>query len=118
VSHVGELVQRARAQQRPRWSQQFLADELTRLGYTITREQIARFERSDPLRTNIELLAALAFVLKLDLQQLQAALFADYLAVANPLAQRFELAMQPAAEVSQLDPAIVPTRVPQLRALA
>ena len=114
MSHVGQLVQRMRAAQRPRWSQQFLADELCRLGYATSREQIARFERGEPLRTNVELLAAVAFVLKVDPTALRAALFEDYLTVATPIAQHFE---QPAALVA---PSIdsIPTRVNRLRALA
>ena len=114
MSHVGQLVQRARAEQRPRWSQQFLADELCRLGYATSREQIARFERGEPLRTNVELLAAVAFVLRLNSDALQSALFADYMSVAAPIMQRFQ---QPEPIVpAHLDG--IPTRVPRLRALA
>lgn len=117
MSHVGQLVQRARAEQRPRWSQQFLADELCRLGYATSREQIARFERGEPLRTNVELLAAVAFVLKLHHDALQSALFEDYLSVATPIVQRFQQP-EPLSTSSLEYLEGIPTRVHRLRALA
>ena len=41
-SAVGRLIQQARLGRRPKWSQQFLADELCRIRYETTREQVAR----------------------------------------------------------------------------
>jgi hypothetical protein len=99
---------------RPRWSQQFLADELTRMGYATTREQIARLELSEPGRANVELVAAITVALRLDDQVSQAAIFSDYLSVMSALSAK--LPLEPRRFSNE-----VPTRVHRpmaLRALA
>ena len=106
TSAVGRLIQQARVNRRPKWSQQFLADELCRLGYETTREQIARIERSEPSRSNAELLAAVALALSLDEQVLQAAILADYLSVATALTVRL-----PGSQPTYISD--IPTRVPR-----
>jgi hypothetical protein len=103
-SAVGRLIQEARMNRRPKWSQQFLADELSRVGYETTREQIARMERSEPCHLNAELFAAVAGVLRLDEQLLQAAMFDDYLTVAKQISLRIPHLNVQADEI--------PTRVP------
>ena len=88
---VAELIATARLDQRPKWSQQFLADELCRLGYEATREQIARLERAEPLRANAELAAAAAYALGVTREQLHAAVVADYLSIERDLSDRLEI---------------------------
>jgi hypothetical protein len=105
-SAVGRLIQQARMSRRPKWSQQFLADELCRLGYETTREQIARLERCEPCRANAELLAAVALALHLDEQVLQAAIFSDYLSVASALSVKLP-------QMPRLMSNEIPTRVPR-----
>jgi hypothetical protein len=105
-SAVGRLIQEARLSRRPKWSQQFLADELCRIGYETTREQVARLERCEPCRANAELLAAVSAALHLDEQVLQGAIFADYLTVASALSVRLpQIPMRLGGEI--------PTRVPR-----
>ena len=105
-SAVGCLIQQARVSRRPKWSQQFLADELCRVGYETTREQIARMERTEPCRANAELLAAAAMALQIDEQTLQGAILADYLSVATALSVRL-----PSSPRMLRDE--IPTRTPQ-----
>ena len=105
-SAVGRLIQQARVGRRPKWSQQFLADELCRVGYETTREQIARIERSEPCRLNAELLAASAMVLDIEEPVLQGAILSDYLSVSAALSVRLP---RPAHVVRDE----IPTRVPQ-----
>ena len=59
---VGRLIAAARHGQHPRWSQAFLAEELTRRGFPVTRNQIARLEFSAPNRHNPLVLAFAAGV--------------------------------------------------------
>lgn len=63
---------------RPRWSQEFLADELTRRGYPATRGQIARLEHAVPGAHDSELLAAVAQALQIPLEAVQRALKEDF----------------------------------------
>jgi hypothetical protein len=105
-SAVGRLIQEARLSRRPKWSQQFLADELCRIGYETTREQIARLERCEPCRANAELLAAISAALHLDEQVLQTAIFEDYLSVASALSVRLP-------QMPRLMGSDIPTRVPR-----
>ena len=108
-SAVGYLIQQARVSRRPKWSQQFLADELCRVGYETTREQIARMERSEPCRVNAELLSAAAMALQIDEPTLQAAILADYDAIAESLVVRFPTSPRMVRDE-------IPTRVPQAMA--
>ena len=87
-SAVSDLIATRRQTQRPRWSQQFLADELQRLGYPATREQIARLERSEPLRANPELIAAVTLALGIEADALRQALFEDFHTVESSVAAR------------------------------
>lgn len=74
---VGELISFRRASMRPRWSQRFLAEELTFRGYAATRSQIARLENAAPGQHNIELLAAAACVLSVMPEELHGAIIDD-----------------------------------------
>ena len=86
-----ELIAQARMDRRPKWSQQFLADELCRLGYDATREQIARLERAGPLRVKAELVAAAVFALGIERERLYTAIVGDYLTIEAELSLRLEL---------------------------
>lgn len=88
---VGELIAQMRMTRRPKWSQQFLADELCLMGYDATREQIARLERAEPLRVNPELVAAAAFALGIEREDLHSAIVSDYLRIEAELSVRLEL---------------------------
>ena len=83
---VGELVATHRAAMRPRWSQQFLADELTRCGYPATRTQIARLENSLPTKHHSALLAAAALVLRIPNAAMIDAMTRDYATVQQRVA--------------------------------
>lgn len=63
---------------RPRWSQEFLAEELTRRGYPATRGQIARLEHTVPGAHDSELTAAVAQALQIPLQAVQRAREDDF----------------------------------------
>ena len=82
----GELVATRRAAMRPRWSQQFLADELTRCGYPATRTQIARLENSLPTKHKSALLAAAALVLGIPNAAMIDAVTRDYAIVQQRVA--------------------------------
>ena len=86
-SAVGELIAAARAAMRPRWSQQFLAEELTLRGYPATRSQIARLENSLPCEHSAELLAAAAHVLGIPQRSVQRAIMDDYGSVYQRIAE-------------------------------
>ncbi|MEX2446705.1 MAG: helix-turn-helix transcriptional regulator [Dehalococcoidia bacterium] len=89
MDHAGNLIRQARLARRPKWSQQFLADELTERGYGTTRSQIARLERGDAVHAgSAELLTAAAIVLEVDVETFQNAVIADYLDIASSLAPR------------------------------
>lgn len=90
-SALSELIAEARSAQRPKWSQQFLADELSRYGQETTREQIARLERSAPFRVNPQLLAAAALLLRVEHDALSRAILRDYATVAERLEHRLSL---------------------------
>ena len=68
----------ARAAMRPRWSQRFLAEELTLREYPATRSQIARLENRPPNDYDAELLAAAALVLRVPYESVQQAIVNDY----------------------------------------
>ena len=78
---VAQLARGLRRAKRPRWSQQFLAEELTRHGHAATRNQIARLEISESNRHPPELVAAIAVLLDADLNDLVKAIARDYLTV-------------------------------------
>ena len=78
LSTVGHLLASARAAMRPKWSQQFLAEELTLRGYPATRSQIARLENSPACAYNLELLAAATRVLTIPDESVQRAMLEDY----------------------------------------
>ena len=86
---VARSVAVARRSRRPRWSQQFLAEELTRRGYPTTRNQIARLELSEANQHRADLVAAVAAVLAIDAETIVCAVASDYLAVHQRMAQRF-----------------------------
>ncbi len=90
---VGQLIASARRAKRPRWSQQFLAEELERLGFPATRNQIARIELSAPTRHPGELLAAAATALDIDLDTVARAVSDDYRTLHEQVSQR--IAPQP-----------------------
>jgi hypothetical protein len=106
TSAIGALVYQARSSRRPRWSQQFLADELSRLGYAVTRDQVARLELSEPCRANVELVAAISIALDLDEEVSQAAFCSDYVSVQSALYARLP-------HVNRRTSNEIPTRVPQ-----
>ena len=83
---VGELLATHRAAMRPRWSQQFLADELTRCGYPATRTQIARLENSLPTKHHSALLSAAALVLRIPNAAMIEAMTRDYAIVQQRVA--------------------------------
>ena len=85
---VGQLIAFARRAKRPRWSQQFLAEELERLGYPATRNQIARLEPSGPTRHADELLAAAATALEIDVDTVMRAVSEDYGTLHQQVRQR------------------------------
>ena len=85
---VARSVAAARGSRRPRWSQQFLAEELTRRGYPATRNQIARLELSAANHHRAALLAAVAAVLAIDAETIVRAVAGDYLALHQLMAQR------------------------------
>ena len=85
---VAPSVATARRSRRPRWSQQFLAEELTHRGYPTTRNQIARLELSEANQHRADLVAAVAAVLAIDAETIVRAVASDYLAVHQQLARR------------------------------
>lgn len=85
---VGLLITSARRAKRPRWSQQFLAEELERLGFPATRNQIARLELSVPTRHPDELLAAAATALEIDVDAVARAVSVDYRTLHEQVRER------------------------------
>ena len=85
---VGQLIASARGAKRPRWSQQFLAEELERLGFPATRNQIARLELSGPTRHPDELLAAAATALEIDIDTVVGAVSEDYRTLHQQVRER------------------------------
>ena len=75
---------------RPRWSQQFVADELTRRGYPATRSQVARLENSPPSQCNPVLLAAVARVLEISDGSVERAIIADYRSVQADIVEQLD----------------------------
>jgi transcriptional regulator with XRE-family HTH domain len=63
---------------RPRWSQQFLADELTLRGFPATRGQIARLENCDMNMYDANLLAAVACLMGVADELVRRAIVDDY----------------------------------------
>lgn len=90
TSAVAALFRNERAFRRPRWSQQFLADELCRLGYDATRERIARLEVARPLEYNAELILTVATALRISERALFDAIWLDYQTIAASLHERLE----------------------------
>ena len=91
-SAVGNLVARSRAGMRPRWSQQFLSDELTRRGFPVTRSQIARLETGVPNSRSMELVAAIAIVMPLPVSSVTDAIVHDFLAAHERVNERIRSA--------------------------
>ena len=92
LAAVGQLVASARAAMRPKWSQRFLAEELTLRGYPTTRSQITRLENSEATLHDAELLAAAALILQIPDESVLLAIVEDYARVrervTSGLAQR------------------------------
>ena len=86
-SAVGELIASARAAKRPRWSQQFLADELTLRGFPTTRSHIARLEGGPRASHKEDLLCACAIVLEIPDELVVRAIIADYRSVYERIEQ-------------------------------
>ncbi len=87
-SAAARLLVDARRQQRPRWSQSFLAEELSRRGRSTNQRQIMRLEGSSPGRCDLGLLSAAALVLGIDHEDTVAAVAADMLTIQTSEAQR------------------------------
>ena len=85
---VGRLIASSRRQQRPPYSQQFVADELNRLGYPVTRTRISRLESSDPRRDPVELVAAIAIVLEIESEAVFRAILEDARTVEAEIRER------------------------------
>ncbi len=85
---VGRLIASSRRQQSPPYSQQLLADELGRLGYSVTRTRIARLESSDPHRDPVELVAAIAIVLEIEPEAVFTAILEDARTVEAEIRER------------------------------
>ena len=86
-SAVGELIASARAAKRPRWSQQFLADELTLRGFPITRSHIARLENSPRTGHREDMLCASALVLGIPRELVEQTILVDYRSVCERIEQ-------------------------------
>ena len=85
---VARSVATARRSRRPRWSQQFLAEELTRRGYPTTRNQIARLELSEANQHRADLVAAVAAALAIDAETIVRSVASDYLMLHQQMARR------------------------------
>ncbi|PKN81952.1 MAG: hypothetical protein CVU47_04830 [Chloroflexi bacterium HGW-Chloroflexi-9] len=79
---------------RPPWSQAFLADELTRLGFETSRGAIARLERARPHEVNLDLAAAASLAMRLPPHQFIAALTRDSNTRVQEIAQQMDLLRQ------------------------
>lgn len=77
ASAVGELLAAARRRKRPRWSQQFLAEEAASIGIPVSRSQVARAERADPGTYNCAMVIGLAIALGVSETDLMEGLLAD-----------------------------------------
>lgn len=75
---TGQLIRRYRRAQRPRWTQHFLAEELTNAGLPSTRSRVAHLELAAPNRNHCELLAAAAYVLGIPADEMIQALAQDF----------------------------------------
>ncbi len=82
---------------RPRWSQRFLADELTRRGFPVTRSQIVRLETSGPNARTIELVTAIAIVMPIPVSAVRDGIVRDLLAAHEKVAARLRSAELEAA---------------------
>ena len=91
-SAVGELIASARAAKRPKWSQQFLADELTLRGFPATRSHIARLESSRRAGHREDMLCASAIVLEIPHELVEQAILADYRSVCERIQQELSQA--------------------------
>ncbi len=80
-SAAGELVAGSRSRQRPPWSQEFLAEELSRRGRQTSRNQIARLELSLPGRCDLRLFAAAAIALGIERDGVVSAVAADVMVI-------------------------------------
>lgn len=76
---VGQVISGARHGKRPPWSQQFLADEVSRCGFEVSRSSISRIERqgASPF-VDLRLLAAIAVVLEVDVREFGPAVLAEF----------------------------------------
>ncbi len=77
---------------RPRWSQQFLADELTQRGFPVTRSQIVRLETSGSNPRTFELVAAIAIVMPIPVSAVRESIIRDVLAAHEEVAARLRSA--------------------------
>ena len=81
---------------RPRWSQQFLSDELTRRGFPVTRSQIARLETGVPNARTMEIVAAISVVMPIPINSVTDAIVQDFFAARERVAARIRAADQEA----------------------
>ena len=91
-SAAGELVASSRSRQRPPWSQEFLAEELSRQGRRTSRTQIARLELSSPGRYDLTLLAAAAIALGIGRDGMVSAVAADAIVIHDQEAETLDSA--------------------------
>ncbi|MEE8422453.1 MAG: hypothetical protein V3S31_06725 [Dehalococcoidia bacterium] len=89
-AQVGQLIASARTRMRPRWSQDFLAEELTLRGYSVTRGQIARLETASPGRHDAELLAAIAEIMAIPDALVRRAIMEDYEALQGDVSSKLK----------------------------
>lgn len=75
---------------RPRWSQDFLAEELTLRGYSVTRGQVARLETAPPGRHDAELLAAIAEIMSIPDPLVRRAIMEDYEALQGDVSSKLK----------------------------
>ncbi len=81
---------------RPRWSQQFLSDELTSRGFPVTRSQIARLETGVLNVRSSELVAAIAIVMPIPVSAVTDAIVHDFLGAHERVAERLRAAAREA----------------------
>lgn len=87
---VGRLIAATRHRQQPRWSQAFLAGELTRRGFPVARNQIARLELSAPNRHNALALTVAAHVLAIEPSAVLQAIASDYWGPYRDVTERLD----------------------------
>ena len=91
-SAAGELVASSRSRQRPPWSQEFLAEELSRQGRRTSRNQIARLELSLPGNCDLRLWAAAALALGIGRDGMVSAVAADAIVIHDQEAETLDSA--------------------------